>query len=82
MYEHTANDVRQTAVHVAEPLVFLILWWLLNSCNIMSLQQERFKQQGGQCIVGSINWFIVFGLRKNCSTVAAVSHCTYLYEVW
>jgi len=44
MYEHAANDVRQTLVHVAEPLVLLILRWLLNSCNITSLQQERFKQ--------------------------------------
>jgi len=43
MYEHAAND-RQTAVHVAELFVVLILRWLLNSCNITSLQQERFKQ--------------------------------------
>jgi len=43
-YIHGANDVRQTAIHVAEPIVLLILRWLLNSWNIMSLQQERFKQ--------------------------------------
>jgi len=55
MYEHEASDVRQTAVHVAEPSVFLVLRWLLHSCNIMSLQQEGFKQQVGYCIVGSIN---------------------------
>jgi len=46
MYIHGVNDVRQTEIDAAEPLVSetsaLDLRWLLKSRKVMSIQHKRF----------------------------------------
>jgi hypothetical protein len=72
---HGVNDVRQTEIHTAEPLVpessafdFGMAFEKLKVTNHLVLiksEQNRLKQEVKHFALRSINLFIIFGIRNN-----------------
>jgi hypothetical protein len=70
---HEVNDVRQTELHTAEPLVPKRLRWLLKSCKdtnhqaLTKFQANRFKQNIGEYVLRYVNFkLLLFGTTRNC----------------
>jgi len=85
---HGVNDVRQTEIHTAEPVVpepsasyFELAIEKLKSHKSQSVDQtpaELIKAGCKQLAVRFTNLLFLFGIRRNCLTSGRVDHCTYL----
>jgi hypothetical protein len=84
------NNVRQTKIHTAEPLVTEPSAFEVEMATetsegtnhqiFIQLQQNCFKQEEGQFPLKSKNLLILCGMKRNCPVVEGVNHCAYLQE--
>ena len=73
---HEVNDVRQTELHTAEPQVpepstseaeLAIEKLKRHNHQVLTKSQQNWLRQGvGQFALRSINWLLLFGIRRNC----------------
>ena len=73
---HGVNDVRQTELHTAEPQVpepstseaeLAIEKLKRHNHQVLTKSQQNWLRQGvGQFALRSINWLLLFGIRRNC----------------